>query len=87
MFAYILRARQEPNEQTDEFFRRFKEQSGLVHAYSLQGADDPAEGVVVAVWESREAAERYLQSAPLRGEVDQAVPNVTRTLYTVRDSK
>jgi heme-degrading monooxygenase HmoA len=87
MFAYILRARQEPSERTDEFFRRFKEQPGLLHAYSLQGEDDPTDGAVVAIWESRAAAESYLQSAPLRRDVDQAVSGVTRTLYTVRDSK
>lgn len=86
MFAYILRASLAPNEQTDDFFRRFKEQPGLLHSYSMQGADDPSDSVVIAIWESREAAERYLKSAPLRSEVDQAV-RVTRTLYTVRDSK
>ena len=87
MFAYILRAQQPPSEQTDEFFRRFKETPGLLHAYSLQAEDDPSDSVAIAIWESREAAERYLESSPLRREVDQTMPTVTRAFYTVRDSK
>ena len=87
MFAYILRARQEPNTQFAEFFRRFKETPGLLHAYSLEGEENPSDGLVVAIWESREAAQRYLERSPLRREVDQAVPSVTRTFYTVLDSK
>jgi heme-degrading monooxygenase HmoA len=85
MFAYILRARTRPTEQTDEFFRRFKATSGLLHAFSLQGADDPEEVVAVAVWESRAAAEAYLASQ-LRQEVDREIEGVTRTMYEVRDS-
>ena len=87
MFAYVLRVRAAPSETTDEFFRRFKETPGLLHAYSLQGADDPEEGLAVAIWESREAAERYLTGSQLRRQVDQALPSVTRTMYEVRDSK
>ena len=60
---------------------------GLLHAYSLQGEDDPNDSGVVAIWESREAAERYLQSSPLKRDVDQAMPEVTRTFYSVLDSK
>lgn len=87
MFAYILRVHQAPDEQSAEFFRRFKETPGLLHAYALQGEEDSNDGVAVTIWESREAAMRYLESSPLRREVDQAVPAVTRTLYNVRDSK
>ncbi|MCL4535214.1 MAG: antibiotic biosynthesis monooxygenase [Bacteroidetes bacterium] len=87
MFAYILRVHQPPTEQTAEFFRRFKEIPGLLHAYSLQGVEDPNDSVSVAIWESREAAERYLQSSPLRRDVDRSVAGVTRTLYNVLDSK
>jgi heme-degrading monooxygenase HmoA len=86
MFAYILRVHTRPTEETDEFFRRFKETAGLVHCFNLQGTDDPEDGVAVAVWESREAAERYLESQ-LRQEVDRSVEGVTRTFYEVRDSK
>jgi len=60
MFAYILRVQAAPDEQAKEFFERFKETPGLLHAFDLQGVDDSEDGVVVAVWESREAAERYL---------------------------
>lgn len=87
MFAYILRAQQTPNQQTDDFFRRFKEAPELMHAYSLQGKDHADNSAVVAIWKSREAAERYLHSAPLRQEVDQAAPAVTRMMHGVRDSK
>ncbi|HSG78206.1 MAG TPA: antibiotic biosynthesis monooxygenase, partial [Acidimicrobiia bacterium] len=69
MFAYILRVRAEPSDEMDEFFRRFKETPGLLHAYYLEGVDDPEDAVAVAVWESREAAERYLESQ-LRHQVD-----------------
>ena len=87
MFAYILRASSAPDAQTDEFFRRFKEAPGLLHAYSLQGEEDPNEGIAIAIWESREAAVRYLETSSLRREVDQAITGVTRTFYAVRDSK
>jgi heme-degrading monooxygenase HmoA len=87
MFAYILRVHTSATEQTDEFFRRFKETPGLLHAYNLQGVDDPEDGVAVAIWESREAAETYLREAQLRREVDQSLPDVSRTMYEVRDSK
>ena len=87
MFAYILRVHAPRSDETDEFFRRFKDTPGLLHAYSLQGEDDPNDGVALAIWESREAAERYLQSSSLKLEVDQAVPSVTRTFYSVLDSK
>ena len=87
MFAYILRADQPPSDQTNEFFHRFKDTPGLLHAYSLQGEDDPNDSIAVAIWESREAAERYLQSSPLKRDVDQAMPTVTRTFYSVLDSK
>ena len=87
MTAHILRAQQAPNEEFAEFFRRFKETPGLLHAYDLQGEENPSETVVVAVWESKEAADRYLKSSPLRREVDQAVPSTRRTFYNVLDSK
>ncbi len=86
MFAYILRVHTQPTEETDEFFSRFKETDGLIHAFNLQGVDDPEDGVAVAVWESREAAEAYLESQ-LRREVDVTFEGVTRTMYEVRDSK
>lgn len=91
MFAYILRtsapvdAQQE--EQSEDFFRRFKEVPGLLHAYELAGTNGSDEALVVAVWEDQAAAERYLESAPLRREVDEALPSVTRRMYEVRDAK
>ena len=87
LFAYILRVHQAPSDETNEFFRRFKDTPGLLHAYSLQSEDDPNDSVAIAIWESREAAERYLQSSPLKRDVDQAMPTVTRTFYAVVDSK
>lgn len=87
MFAYILRADAAANEQTNEFFRRFTETPGLLHAYSLQGESNPNETLIVAIWDSREAAEQYLSNSSLKQEVDRAVPSVTRTMYTVVDAK
>ena len=87
LFAYVLRVHQAPSDETNEFFRRFKETPGLLNAYSLQGEDDPNDSVAIAIWESREAAERYLQSSPLKRDVDQAMPTVTRTFYSVLDGK
>jgi heme-degrading monooxygenase HmoA len=88
MFAYVLRARQIPDDgQSDEFFRRFTQTPGLLHAFDLRGVEDPDENLVVAVWESREAAERYLGGDPLRQEVDRAIPGITRTMYEVTGSK
>jgi len=85
MFAYVLKAPGvTPSPQTDEFFRRFKETPGLLYAFDLQGVEDPTDAILVAVWESREAAERYLQDAPLRREVDEAYTAITRTIYEVR---
>jgi hypothetical protein len=88
MFAYILRAPGAPtNQQTDEFFSRFLEQPGLLHAFDLVGLDDPGDAALVAVWESKAAADRYLNESPLRQEVDAALPQVTRTMYEVRGAK
>ncbi len=88
MFAYILKAPNQPSTvQTDDFFRRFLETPGLLHAFDLSGVDNPQESLVVAIWESKQAAERYLASAPLKKEVDEAVPEVTRTMYEVRGGK
>jgi heme-degrading monooxygenase HmoA len=88
MFAYILSAPNAPSpEQSDDFFRRFSQTPGLLHAFDLEPADGSGAPMVVAVWESREAAEAYLSAAPLRKEVDEAIPQVTRTMYNVRASK
>jgi hypothetical protein len=87
MFAYILYAPSTPRTpETDEFFRRFTESPGLLHAFDLL-TEDGNDGAVVAVWDSRESAERYLSSSPLRQEVDQLLPQVRRVMYNVTDSK
>ena len=87
MFSYILRLHAPADTQSDEFFKRFKQTPGLLHAYNLQGVEDPEDGVVVTIWESRNAADAYLQGAELRRDVDKAYPAITRTMYDVRDSK
>lgn len=87
MFAYILRAKAAPDDVPADLFARFKETPGLLSAYDLQGEQDPNDGVVVAIWESREAAMRYLDSSSLRREADETVPNISRTFYRVLDSK
>jgi heme-degrading monooxygenase HmoA len=87
MFSYILKIHAPADAQTDEFFERFKKTPGLLHAYDLQGVDDPDDGVVVTIWDSRKSAEAYLQESSLRKEVDVAFPEVARTMYEVRNSK
>jgi hypothetical protein len=88
MFAYILYAPETPRtEETDEFFRRFAETPGLLYAFDLMAEEGQNNGAVVAVWDSRESAERYLNDAPLRKEVDQAIPRAHRVLYQVINSK
>ncbi|WP_332699089.1 antibiotic biosynthesis monooxygenase family protein [Devosia sp.] len=87
MFSYILRLHAPTDTQSDEFFRRFKQTPGLHHAYNLQGVEDAEDGVVVTIWDSRDAAEAYLQKSELRKDVDKAYPAITRTMYNVRDSK
>ncbi len=85
MFAYLLRTTTPVDEaQGAEFFRRFLETPGLLHAFDLTGIDNPNDQVVVAVWEDRSAAERYLNESPLRREVDGVLSDVTRTMYEVR---
>jgi hypothetical protein len=88
MFAYILHApNTPPSEQTDEFFRRFCETPGLVHAYDLTPADGSGDAAMVAIWQDRESAERYLREAALRREVDEAIPEVRRIMYDVHAHK
>ena len=88
MFAYVLHASNTPRTaETDEFFRRFTETPGLLSAFDLAEESDPNQSIVVAVWESREAAERYLSQAPLRKEVDKAIPQVRRVMYEVLNYK
>jgi heme-degrading monooxygenase HmoA len=87
MFADILSVRAEADEQSAEFFRRFKQEPGLVHAFPLEGEDDPQDGRSVTIWESREAAMRPLQQADLRREVETSYPEVVRVLYKVLESK
>ena len=87
MFAYILRVEAPQTPETAEFFLRFTREPGLLNAFDLAGVDDPDESVVVAVWEDPESAHRYLDKAPLRMEVDEAFPSVTRTMYNVLSSK
>lgn len=85
MFAYILRMHSD-EQPSDEYFERFKATPGLLHAYDLKGVDDPTEMLVVAVWKDKAAADEYLNNAPLRREIDQTFPGVTRTMYQVLNS-
>ena len=88
MFAYLLHAPNTPRtEETDEFFRRFTEEEGLMYAFDLQEVNDPDQGIVVAVWDTKEAAERYLTGAALRRAVDAAMPQITRVMYEVISHK
>ena len=86
MFASTTRAPGIRQDQSLEFFRRFKDTSGLLHAYFLKGADGFEDAQIVSIWESRDALEEYLRASPLRREVDQVAP-VARAMYEVLDSK
>lgn len=88
MFAYILQGpalADLDRSQSEEFFRRFAETPGLLHAFELEREDNPADTLVVALWTDREAAQSYIEGSALRREVDEAVPGITRTMYAVRD--
>lgn len=87
MFSYIAKIDTRADAQGDEFFERFKQTPGLLHAYDLQGVVDPDDGMVVAIWDSRKAAETYLQESSLKKEIDATFPKVSRTMYEVRNSK
>ena len=88
MFAHVFEAEFGlPSGQTAGLFQRLTEEPGLLQAYSLQRVDDPHTGMVVGIWESREAYARYLQHSPLRREADLAVQGARRTLYEVLDAK
>jgi heme-degrading monooxygenase HmoA len=87
MFSYILRANALPDEQTDQFFERFKQTPGLLHAFDLRGVENPDDALVVTIWRDREAAEAYLNKSALRKEVDQTISGVTRTMYEVHNHK
>ncbi|HSP53955.1 MAG TPA: antibiotic biosynthesis monooxygenase [Dehalococcoidia bacterium] len=87
MYISIMHEDEGRSAKTDEFFRRYKETPGLLHAYFLEDENDPSKTGTVSIWESKEAFSRYLQTASLRREVDQAIPSVKRTGYKVIDSK
>ncbi len=86
MFVHMIRGDLAPNDYTSALFEGFKQIPGLLHAYLLQPEDNPNETALVAVWESREAAEDYFSKSPLRAKVDTTVPNVRRRLFRVIDS-
>ncbi len=69
-----------------EYYNKFLETPGLLHAYVSRGMDDPMAVRSVAVWESREACERYLESQ-LRGQIDYALPPINRVTYEVTAGK
>ena len=84
MIAVMMNIPRAPDAEGDELFKRFvKETPGVLHAYQLErlGA-----GAAFTVWESQEARDAYMQSG-LRSEIDTALSGVTRTVYTVRNSK
>lgn len=88
MFAHVFEAEFGlPREETAELFRRLKAEPGLIHAYSLQRADDADLGMVIGIWETQEAYEHFLEHSPLRREADITIKGARRTRYEVLDSK
>lgn len=87
MYISILHQDEGHTAKSDEFFRRYKETPGLVHAYFLEEEGEPNKAEIVSIWESKEDFSRYVESAPLRREVDEAIPSVKRIGYKVVDSK
>lgn len=87
MYISILHQDEGHTAKSDEFFRRYKETPGLVHAYFLQKEGAPDQAEVISIWESKDDFSRYIESASLRREVDEAIPSVKRIGYEVVDSK
>jgi hypothetical protein len=84
MIAVVMKYPLRPDAEKDELFDRFvAETAGVVHAYQVEGPDG---GATITIWESQEARDAYMQSS-LKGEVDSALPGLTRDVYTVRRAK
>lgn len=84
MIAVIMKYPTTGDRDKDELFQRFvRETPGVVYAYQLENAEG---GATVTVWESQEARDAYMQTA-LRGDVDTALPGLTREIYSVISSK
>lgn len=86
MFVHMIRGDLAPNDYTESLFQGFRQIPGVLHAYLLQPEDNPDETDLVAVWESREAAEDYFNKSSLREMVDRTIPNVRRRFFTVIDN-
>lgn len=84
MIAVIMKYPTAGDRDKDELFRRFvKDTPGVLHAYQLESATG---GATVTIWESQAARDAYMASS-LRGDVDTALPGLTREVFDVIGSK
>ena len=84
MIAVIMKYPKVEDRDKDELFQRFiKETAGIIHAYQLES---PEGGATVTIWESQAARDAYMSSS-LRSDVDVALPELTREVYSIRSSK
>jgi len=84
LIAVIMKYPIVGDRDKDELFQRFvKETPGVVQAFQLES---PNGGATVTIWESQAARDAYMGSS-LRGDVDTALPGLTREVYSVRSTK
>ncbi len=84
MIAVIMKYPTTGDRDKDELFRRFvRDTPGVLHAYQLESATG---GATVTIWESQAARDAYM-STTLRADVDTALPELTREVYSVLASK
>ncbi len=84
MIAVIMTYHRSKAAEEANLFKRFaSETPGVVNAYQLENGD---EGATVTIWESQQARDAYMASR-LKSEVDSALPGLSRTVYSVRNSK
>ena len=84
MIAVIMKYPTTGDREKDELFQRFvRETPGVLHAFQLENAEG---GATVTVWETQAARDAYMASA-LRGDVDVALPGLTREVFSVLSSK
>ena len=72
----------------DDLFKRFIDTtSGVAASYQLETPGDPNGAAVFTVWQDEKSRDAYMNSSPVKPEVDKAYPNQVRTIYQVSNAK